>query len=178
MEKELLFLGHIVSDGGIKADPNKIKAINNMQRPTSVKQVRYFLGMVAYLRKYIKDCGKLTAPINDLTKGNAKRKFVWTPEHDKNFHALKQALIEAPILQYPNNNGCYELESDANDTAIGAVLRIRQPGQQDFLLVCYEIRKLTNTKQRYPIHDKEYSQFTTPAKSGDVTSKGISMSEC
>ena len=126
-----------------------------MQRPTLVKQVRCFLGMITYLRKYIKDCGQLTPPINDLAKGNGKQKIIWTPECNKKIQTLKRRLIKAPILQYLNNKGCYKLDSDASNTAIGAVLRICQPGQEDYLPVCYESRKLTDTKTRYLIHNKE-----------------------
>lgn len=126
-----------------------------MQRPTSFKQVRCFFGMIFYLWKYIKDCGKLTAPISNLTKGSTKCKYNWTHECDLNFQILKQCLIEAPVLQFPNNAGQYKTETDASNTAIGAVLLIKNPGQDDYLPVCYGSRKLTPAETRYPIHNKE-----------------------
>ena len=91
--------------------------------------------------------------INDLIKQGTP--FEWSPERDHNFEKLKEILTTQLILQYPNNKGKYEVETDASDTAIGGVLRIKQPGSTDFFPVCYESRKLTDTEQRYPIHDKE-----------------------
>ena len=93
-----------------------------MPPPSNVGQVRTFLGMVAYVRKFIPKCGELIAPLTELTQ--SKRKFLWTPERDHAFQTLKEKLCSAPILQFPNRNRQYELETDASDRAIGGVLRV------------------------------------------------------
>ena len=83
LKEELLFLGHVVSAQGIKPDPAKVRAVKDMPPPSDVGQVRTFLGMVAYVCKFIPKCGKLIAPLTKLTQ--SKRKFLWTPERDHAF---------------------------------------------------------------------------------------------
>ena len=108
--------------------------------------------MIAYCCRFIPECSALTAPLSAITGKTAK--FEWTPLRDYNFRQLKQKLMEAPLLQYPMRNGNYQLETDTSDMAIGSVLRIRDE-KGKYLPVAYKLRKLTNGKCCYPIHDKE-----------------------
>ena len=130
----------------------KIRAITEMPPPQNKSELRTFLGMIAYVRRFIPDCAALTAPLSKITGKTTK--FVWTPLRDKQFQTLKDKLVSAPILQYPNRDAIYELETDASDNAIGGVLRIQTP-EKHFLPVAYESRQLTDGERRYPIHDKE-----------------------
>ena len=150
-QRELPFLGHIVSAEGIKPDPEKVEAIRQLPPPRNKSELRTFLGMIAYVKRFIPECSTLTAPLSALTGKDTN--FDWTPIRDYNFRALKEKLMTAPILQYPLRDGDYQMETDASDAAIGGVLRILT--EQGYLPVAYESRKLTDGECRYPIHDKE-----------------------
>ena len=102
-----------------------------------------FLGIVAFVRKFIPNCSKLIAPLTALLKKNAPYK--WNFECKKNFLELKKRLTSAPLLQYPNPQKPYQLETGALDLAIGAVLRILTP--KGYLPVAYESRMLSKSKQ-------------------------------
>ena len=89
------YLGHIVSHEGVKVDPNKIKVIKEWKVPTTIKQLRGFLGLTRYYRKFVKNYGRIAAPLTTLLKKDA---FSWTPEETKAFEHIKEAMCLAPIL--------------------------------------------------------------------------------
>ena len=97
--KEIQYLGHILSTTGIQPLPSKTHAIQHMNPPTMPKQVRAFLGLVGYYRKFIKGFAKIAKPLTLLTRQQVK--FEWTPEHQAAFVHLKDAIVQAPILNYP-----------------------------------------------------------------------------
>ena len=97
--KEIQYLGHILSDTGIQPLPSKTHAIQNMNPPTTPKQVRAFLGLVGYYRKFIRRFAKIAKPLTLLARQQVK--FDWTPEHQEAFIHLKEAIVQAPILHYP-----------------------------------------------------------------------------
>ena len=103
LQKEISFLGHIVSKSGIKTDPEKIKAVKSMPRPNTVTQMRSFLGLTSYYRKFIKDYSKIAKPLFDLTK--KEKTFNWEEACETAFKDLKLKLITAPILAYPRAEG-------------------------------------------------------------------------
>ena len=98
--KEVQYLGHILSTTGIKPLPSKTQAINNMHPSKTAKQVCTFLGLVRYYRVFIKEFAKIAKPLTLLTCH--KGKFEWTPVHHTTFMMLKEAIIQAPILHYPD----------------------------------------------------------------------------
>ena len=98
--KEIQYLAHILSATGIWPLPSKTQAIHNMNAPTTPKQVRAFLGCVGYCRKFIKGFAKVAKPLTLLTRQEVK--FEWTPDHQTAFEHLKSAIVQAPILHYPN----------------------------------------------------------------------------
>ena len=98
--KEIQYLGHILSATGIRPLPAKTHTIQHMQPPTTPKQDRAFLGLVRYYRKFIKGFTKIAKPLTLLTRQRVK--FEWTPEHHTTFLHLKEAIVQAPILHYPN----------------------------------------------------------------------------
>ena len=100
--KEIQYLGHIQSATGIQPLPSKTHAIQHMQPPTTPKQVQAFLGLVGYYRKFIKGFTKIAKPLTLLTCQQVK--FDWTPLHHTAFLSLKEAIIQVPILHYPDPN--------------------------------------------------------------------------
>ena len=100
--KEIQYLGHILSTTGIRPLPSKTHAIQKMSPLTTPKQVRAFLRLVGYYRKFIRGFVKIAKPLTLLTRQQVK--FDWTPEHQEAFIHLKEAIVQAPILHYPNPN--------------------------------------------------------------------------
>ncbi|CAC5407655.1 unnamed protein product [Mytilus coruscus] len=117
-------------DGWVKTDPAKVVAVKNMKRPETVTQVRSFLGLASYYRKYVKDFSKIAKPLFDLTKKN--QKFAWNKDAEAAFLGLKSRLISAPILGFPQADGSeFILDTDASAYAIGAVLSQIQDGKRE-----------------------------------------------
>ena len=117
--KEIQYLGHILSPTGIWPLPYKTHAIQHMQPPTMPKQVQAFLGLVGYYRKFIKGFATIAKPLTMLTQ---QVKFEWTPTHHTAFLNLKEVIIQAPKLHYPDPNKKYIVYTDASDDACGAQL--------------------------------------------------------
>ena len=118
--KEIQYLGHILSATGIQPLPPKTHAIQNMKPPTTPKQVRAFLGLVRYYKKFIKGFAKIAKPLTLLTIQQVK--FDWTPEHHAAFLHLKEAIVQAPILHYPKPNKKHIVYTDASEDACKAQL--------------------------------------------------------
>ena len=124
--KEIQYLGHILSATGIRPLPSKTHAIQHMNPPTMPKQVRAFLGLVGYYRKFIKGFAKIAKLLTLLTRQEVK--FDWTPEHQAAFIHLKDAIVQVPILHYPNPNKTYIIYTDASDDACRAQLSQEHDG--------------------------------------------------
>ena len=118
--KEIQYLGHILTTTGIRPLPAKTHAIHHMQPPTTPKQVIAFLGLVGYYRKFIKGFAKIAKPLTLLTRHQVK--FEWTPVHHTTFLHLKKAIVQVPILHYPNPNKKYIVYTDDSDKACEAQL--------------------------------------------------------
>ena len=126
--KEIQYFGHILSTTGIQQLPSKTHTIQHMNPPTTPKPVRAFLGLVGYYRKFIKGFTKIAKALTLLTRQQVK--FDWTPEHQEAFKHLKEAIIQAPILHYPNPNKTYIIYTDASDDACGAQLSQEHDGTE------------------------------------------------
>ena len=118
--KEIQYLGHILGMEGIKLVPAKTEAIKAMHPPVNPKQVRAFLGLVGYYRKFIKNFAKIAKSLTVLTRMDVK--FEWTETHRCAFMTLKDAIIQAPILRYLDTTKPYIVYMDASDDACGAQL--------------------------------------------------------
>ncbi|KAL1914164.1 uncharacterized protein VTP21DRAFT_10268 [Calcarisporiella thermophila] len=151
-QKQLEFVGHIISDQGISVDPGKVRAIREWTRPTSVHELRQFLGLASYYRRFIAGFAKIAAPLTNLLKGN-NRDISWGPKEEIAFYTLKDALCSTPVLSPPDPSLPYEVATDASDYAVGAVLTQDQGrGMQP---IAFESRKLTPAEQNYPTHERE-----------------------
>ena len=126
--KEIQYLGHILSATGIRPLPSKTHAIQHMKPPTTPKQVRAFLGLVGYYRKFIKGFAKIAKPLTLVTKQQVK--FDWTPTHHATFLQLKETIVQASILHYPRPTKKYIVYTDTSDDACGAQLSQEHNGTE------------------------------------------------
>jgi hypothetical protein len=119
-QTQLEYLGHVISSQGVATDPTKITAVAAWPTPIDIKQLRGFLGLSGYYRKFIRNYGSISKLLSDLLKKDAL--YTWTPHLQESFDALKQALITAPVLALPDFSKNFTIETDASDKGIGAVL--------------------------------------------------------
>ena len=110
--REVQFLGHVVSSEGIKVDPTKIEVVLNWERPRTPTEVRSFMGLVGYYRRFVKDFAKIATPLTKLTRKNEK--FTWNDKCEESFQELKKNLITAPVLMLPDEQGNFVIFSDAS----------------------------------------------------------------
>ena len=151
LRREVLFLGHVVSRNGIATDSTKIEAVESWPTPQKLKEVRAFLGLCSYYRKFVSDFALIARPLHALTKKETR--FCWSEECDAAFVRLKQKLIEAPILALPNDTGTYVLDTDASGSAVGGVLSQVQNGVER--VICYGSRLCSTAEQNYDVTKRE-----------------------
>jgi len=120
LQKRIEFLGHIVSEHGVEPLPGKIEAIEHWPQPRCLKDVRAFVGLASYYRRFVRSFGNIAEALTRMTMKNTR--FEWTDEADEAFQKLKSALMEVPILAFPHPNVPCILDTDASDVALGAVL--------------------------------------------------------
>ncbi|XP_057733997.1 uncharacterized protein LOC130949239 [Arachis stenosperma] len=144
---EVHFLGHIIKDGTFCMDQEKVKAIKKWEPPNKVFELRSFLGLANYYRRFIKGYSAKAAPLTDLLKKNHSWK--WSKECQKAFDELKAAITEGQVLALPDYSKVFEVHTDPSDYAIGGVL------MQEGHPIAFESRKLNDTKRRYTIQEKE-----------------------
>ncbi|MES9881596.1 MAG: reverse transcriptase domain-containing protein [Sedimenticola sp.] len=148
---EVEFLGHVVSENGIATDPRKIEVVKNWPTPKTVHDVRSFLGLCSYYRRFVKHFADIARPLHQLTEKATQYK--WTDACEQAFDTLKQALITAPILCYPSIRTNFILDTDASGVGIGAVLS--QCDGDDERVVAYYSRALGKAERNYCITRKE-----------------------
>ncbi|GFR13365.1 retrovirus-related Pol polyprotein from transposon 17.6 [Trichonephila clavata] len=148
---EVSYLGHIILAEGVRTDPDKISAVKNWKSPTDVHQLRSFLGLYIYYRKFVKDFSTIARPLHKLTK--AKQKFIWMDECNNAFNKLKDALTSAPILAYPEAGKQFILDTDASHKSIGAVLSQEIDGQER--VIAYFSKCLSRPERNYCVTRKE-----------------------
>ena len=149
------YLGHLVGHGTIRPLQAKVEVIQNYPRPETKKQVRSWLGLTGYYRKYIPNYSELAAPLTDLTKGKTKQcKVSWSESCEKSFVALKAALMTKPVLTLPDYNQKFVIQVDASERALGAILS-QVNDKDDEHPICYASRKLLPREQSYSTSEKE-----------------------
>ena len=150
---ELEFLGHMVGRGVMKPKPDKVEAIQNAVRPETKTQLRSFLGLAGYYRKFIPDFSAIACPLTDCTKKGEPNKIRWGNPQEEAFKALKCKLASSPILHLPHLQKTFILRSDASDKGIGAVLLQEHAGEK--FPVAYISKKLTKCQRAYSVMEKE-----------------------
>ena len=152
-KKEVKYLGHVVSEKGIHTDPEKISAVQDWPAPRTPTQVRSFLGLASYYRRFIKGFADIAAPLHRLTETKGGDKFEWVEECAQAFATLKEALISAPILGYPRAVGQFVLDTDASNFAIGGVLSQEQDGVER--VIAYGSKALSKPERNYCVTRRE-----------------------
>jgi hypothetical protein len=145
---EVDFLGHKITQEGLKMDDHKVKAILDWEPPRSVSALRSLLGWASYYCKFIKNFAKITAPLTNLLK-KSPRTYDWDKVCNEAFETLKGILVKVPLLKLPDFDKDFEIYFDASNFAIRGVL------MQDGRLVAFENKKLSETERRWPTHEKE-----------------------
>jgi hypothetical protein len=145
--EEIQFLGHVLSANGIAVDPSKVKDILEWKPPTTMHQVRSFLGLAGYYRRFIPDFSKLVKPITSLLKNDTK--FNWSSRCNEAFEQLKVLLTTAPVLAQPDIEKPFDVYCDASGSGLGCVL------MQEGRVIAYASRQLRRHEEHYPTHDLE-----------------------
>ncbi|GJX45430.1 putative reverse transcriptase domain-containing protein [Tanacetum coccineum] len=141
------FLGHVIDSSGIHVDPAKIEAVKNWASPTTPSEIRQFLGLAGYYRRFIEGFSKIAKPMTELTQKN--QKFDWGEEQEEAFQLLKQKLCVAPILALPEGSDDFVVYCDASIKGLGAVL------MQRMRVMAYASRQLKIHEKNYTTHDLE-----------------------
>ena len=153
---EVSFLGHIVSKEGIRVDPKKIEVVVEWKPPRNVIEVRSFLGLAGYYRRFVKGFSMTAALMTRLLQKNVK--YEWSEKCQRSFDELKPFLTEAPILTQPTYSREYVIFSDASLNGLGCVL------MQEGKVVAYASRQLKPHEKNYPTHDLELAAIVFTLK--------------
>ena len=152
----VVFLGFVVSANSVKVDEEKVKAIQEWPTPKTMSEVRGFHGLASFYRRFVKDFSTLVAPLNEIVKKNVG--FKWGEKQEEAFAALKHKLTNAHILVMPNFAKYFEIECDASNVGIGAILL------QDGHPIAYFSEKLSGVAFNYSTYDKELYVFVRALK--------------
>ncbi|KAJ2939810.1 hypothetical protein O0L34_g18004 [Tuta absoluta] len=151
---QLKYLGYIVDEHGLRADPDKIRAILDFPVPTSRKEVRKFIGTCSWFRRFVPNFSTIASPINKLTtSGKNAPKFNWTSEANSAFLKLKELLVTTPILACPDFNSPFSVHCDASNFGIGAMLTQTQGDKE--VVIAYMSRALNKHEQNYSTTERE-----------------------
>ena len=152
LRKEVAYLGHIVTKDGIRPNPDKINAVKSFPIPKTPKEIKQFLGLIGYYRKFIPNFAKITKPLTQCLKKDNKID-IEDSNYRKSFECAKNLLINTPILQYPDYEKTFTITTDASNFAIGAVLS--QNFENKELPIAYASRTLNEHEINYSTSEKE-----------------------
>lgn len=147
-KQEIHYLGHVLSAQGVKTDSEKITTVLQWPTPSNVRELRGFLGLAGFYRKFVKHFTIIAKPLINLLKKNSL--FIWTSEHQQAFQTLKQALCTTPVLGIPDFSKPFAIETDASQTGVGAVLL------QNEHPLAYVSKPLGVKTQGLSTYEKEY----------------------
>ena len=151
VQEQVHYLGHIVSANGIQPDKSKIQAVSAYPVPQDTKQLRQFLGLTNYYRRFVENYSKIAQPLHNLLK--KEKKFSWNPEAQDAFEKLKQQLVTPPILTFPDFAQEFIVHTDASDVALGGVLSQVQDGLEK--PIAYWSRQLSKAERNYSTIERE-----------------------
>jgi hypothetical protein len=143
---EVEYLGHLVGKDGIRVDPKKIEAMQDWPHPKTLKSLCGFMGLIGYYHKFVKNYGKIAAPLTALLKNNS---FTWTPATAQDFQTLKMAMCTTPVLALPDFTKTFVLECDASGKGIGVVL------MQEGRPLAFTSKQLSERNLGKSIYEKE-----------------------
>lgn len=151
LRREIVYLGHVIGENGIRPDPAKIKAVQNFPIPKNSKEIKSFLGLAGYYHRFINNFSKISKPLTSLLRKDVTYK--WDTFCDESFNKLKQVLITPPLLIYPDFDKQFIVTSDASAFAIGAILSQGEiPNDRP---ICYASRTLSKAETGYSVIEKE-----------------------
>ena len=152
MCKQVKYLGHLITRQGLRPNLERVRAVTEFPVPKSVTQVRQYIGLTSYYRRFIKGFAKMAAPLHHLTRKDVE--FQWTVDCQKAFNELKSKLVQAPVLAYPDFDVDFVLETDASYQGLGAVLSQRL---MDHKLhpVAFGSRALSPSERNYSVTEIE-----------------------
>ena len=164
-QRQCSYLGHIVSDAGIRTDPDKIAVLKEWQRPTNVKELRSFLGFAGYYRRFVRNYSSIVKPLNALLVGHPTNKkykkkkkeqtpWIWGPEQQQAFDTIIEKLTSPPVLAYTDYSKPFLLNIDASGDGLGAVLYQEHDGVEH--VIAYASRGLRASECNYPAHKLEF----------------------
>jgi hypothetical protein len=160
MQREVSFLGHRIGADGLRVAPDKVGAVQQWPTPTSVTEVRSFLGLANFYRRFVKDYSRIALPLTELTKDTTA--WSWGEEQQRAFAALKAALCAPPVLLVPDQKMPFVLNCDACDFAIGATLQ--QDQGNGLQPVAYFSAKMTDAERNYDVREKEFMALMRACK--------------
>ncbi|WVZ89505.1 LOW QUALITY PROTEIN: hypothetical protein U9M48_035898 [Paspalum notatum var. saurae] len=162
--KEVSFLGHILSEKGVAVDPSKVEDVLNWKQPETVTEIRSFLGLAGYYRRFIKDFSKTAKPMTSLMKKNAK--YLWSSNCEEAFQTLKKLLTSAPVLAQPDVTKPFDVYCDASGNGLGRVL------MREGRVIAYASRQLRKHEANYPTHDLELASSCARIEDPETLSLG------
>lgn len=152
LQKQVEYLGYIISENGLQVNPERLAPILNYSTPTCIKDIRRFMGMATWYSRFIPGFSDLAAPITDLNKKN--KKFAWTKEADEAFRKIKTAIVEAVTLANPDFTKPFYIHTDASDFAIAGVL-VQFDSENKERAISHFSRKLTSSEKKFATTEKE-----------------------
>ena len=150
--QELKFLGYVIGKDGVKVDQDKIEKVKNFPRPMNITELRGFIGLASYYRRFIKGFSEIVKPLTELFSKN--KEYVWNEKRKESFEKLKEKLITAPVLIYPDFEKEFILLTDASDFAWRAVLAQENSNNQEHVIQ-YASGSFTEPEKNYSTTEKE-----------------------
>ena len=156
-ENRLKILGHLLENGKIYPDPDKIKAVAEMQTPRTKSQLKSVLGFFGYFRDYVPHYAEIAFPLSELTAKSKPQKLNWTSEQQNAFDKLRSALTSKPVLRPPDMSKDFQLYVDSSKISVSAILMQKEDANEDEIghVICYGSRKLLPRERKYPIVELE-----------------------
>ncbi|XP_021652337.2 uncharacterized mitochondrial protein AtMg00860-like [Hevea brasiliensis] len=165
--KSISFLRHIVSEMGTEVDPKKVEIVADWPWMTTMTEIKSFLGLVGYYRRFVLDFYKIVAPITRISQKN--KKFKWSNQCEECFQKLNECIISALVLALPSGNEDFSIYYDASKVGLGCVL------MYNGRVISYALRQLKKHEANYPTHDLEMAAVVFSLRCGDTIYMELNM---